>query len=66
MQPDLITTITRTANAIFSKGGFLRKIDNLGEQQLPFRMHKDSQRYDSGFSWGKLNLTIKLIIILIK
>lgn len=51
-QSDLVGTITRTSQAIFSKGGFLRKIDNIGEQKLPFKISKNSQRHLTGNAWG--------------
>ena len=52
-QPDLVSTITRTSQAIFSKGGFLRKIDNIGEQKLPFKISKNSQQHLTGNAWSK-------------
>lgn len=30
----------RTATAIFDQGGFIRRIDNLGPQKLPFKVSK--------------------------
>lgn len=32
-----MTTLKRVADVIFSKGGFIRQIDNLGLQPMPFR-----------------------------
>ncbi|XP_034951527.1 probable 28S ribosomal protein S6, mitochondrial [Chelonus insularis] len=37
-KPDTVAALKRITNVIFDKGGFLRKIDNLGEQQLPNKM----------------------------
>ena len=39
----MVSTLKRTAEAIFSKGGFIRKIDNLGKQQTPYRMSANNQ-----------------------
>ncbi|XP_035779557.1 probable 28S ribosomal protein S6, mitochondrial [Anopheles albimanus] len=36
-RPELVATLKRTATAIFDKGGFIRKLDNLGTKALPFK-----------------------------
>lgn len=61
-QPDLIGTVTRTSQAIFSKGGFLRKIDNIGEQQLPFKINKNSQKHLVGNAWSNICIILKLYL----
>lgn len=33
-----MNTLKRTAESIFQKGGFLRKIENLGSRNLPFKV----------------------------
>ncbi|XP_055643597.1 probable 28S ribosomal protein S6, mitochondrial [Toxorhynchites rutilus septentrionalis] len=36
-RPEIVTVLKRTAEAIFEKGGFIRKLDNLGTRPLPFK-----------------------------
>ncbi|KAG5680135.1 hypothetical protein PVAND_009660 [Polypedilum vanderplanki] len=47
-RPEIVTTLKRTTEAIFSKGGFLRQLDYLGDKQLPYRVHKNSQKHFTG------------------
>jgi small subunit ribosomal protein S6 len=37
-QPEVISTLRRTAGAIFNKGGIIRKLENLGTRNLPYKM----------------------------
>ncbi|XP_058793912.1 small ribosomal subunit protein bS6m [Phymastichus coffea] len=37
-RPEIAATLKRTAEAIFDKGGFIRKIDNLGKMATPYKM----------------------------
>ncbi|KAL0103608.1 hypothetical protein PUN28_017706 [Cardiocondyla obscurior] len=37
-KPELIQTLKRTAEAIFSTGGFIRKMENCGVKSLPFKL----------------------------
>lgn len=32
-----MTTLKRTANAIFDKGGIIRKLENLGSRDMPYK-----------------------------
>ncbi|XP_024943075.1 probable 28S ribosomal protein S6, mitochondrial isoform X2 [Cephus cinctus] len=34
-EPEIVSTLKRAATAIFEKGGFIRKIENLGQKDLP-------------------------------
>ncbi|XP_046433162.1 probable 28S ribosomal protein S6, mitochondrial [Neodiprion virginianus] len=34
---DIVSTLKRTANTIFSTGGIIRKIDSLGFKKMPFK-----------------------------
>ncbi|XP_062561252.1 small ribosomal subunit protein bS6m [Armigeres subalbatus] len=36
-RPEMISVLKRTADAIFDKGGIIRKLDNLGTRPLPFK-----------------------------
>ncbi|PNF37432.1 putative 28S ribosomal protein S6, mitochondrial [Cryptotermes secundus] len=36
--PDLLSTLRRSADAIFNKGGIIRKVENLGTRNLPYKM----------------------------
>lgn len=38
LQPELISSLKRTADVIFDKGGFLRTLNNLGNRELPYRI----------------------------
>ncbi|KAJ8678967.1 hypothetical protein QAD02_014754 [Eretmocerus hayati] len=44
-KPELFNALKRTAETIFEKGGFLRKIDNLGKQATPFKMSEWGQTH---------------------
>ncbi|XP_023160390.1 probable 28S ribosomal protein S6, mitochondrial [Drosophila hydei] len=37
-RPELISVIKRTAEAIFDKGGIIRKFENLGTRALPYKV----------------------------
>ncbi|XP_023703860.1 probable 28S ribosomal protein S6, mitochondrial [Cryptotermes secundus] len=37
-RPDLLSTLRRSADAIFNKGGIIRKVENLGTRNLPYKM----------------------------
>ncbi|XP_032668837.1 probable 28S ribosomal protein S6, mitochondrial [Odontomachus brunneus] len=37
-KPELVTTLKRTAGIIFNTGGFIRKIENWGTKELPFKI----------------------------
>ncbi|KRF84048.1 small ribosomal subunit protein bS6m isoform X2 [Drosophila virilis] len=39
-RPELISVIKRTAEAIFDKGGIIRKFENLGTRALPFKVEE--------------------------
>ncbi|KAG7201741.1 hypothetical protein KM043_004463 [Ampulex compressa] len=38
-KPELVAVLKRAANTIFNTGGFIRKIENLGVQELPYKIH---------------------------
>lgn len=44
-QPDFKAAAKRTAELIFDRGGFIRKIDYLGFNQLPYKISKNRQPY---------------------
>uniref|UniRef100_U5EXB1 Small ribosomal subunit protein bS6m n=1 Tax=Corethrella appendiculata TaxID=1370023 RepID=U5EXB1_9DIPT len=37
-RPEVVSTLRRTADCIFTRGGIIRKIDNLGTKPTPYRM----------------------------
>jgi len=37
-RPEIISTLKRTATQIFDKGGFVRKVENLGPRNLPYKI----------------------------
>ncbi|CAG9857605.1 unnamed protein product [Phyllotreta striolata] len=37
-KPELTTAIKRTANAIFDRGGLIRKLENLGTRETPYKI----------------------------
>lgn len=37
-QSEVVTTLKRTAESIYERGGIIRKLDNLGEHPTPFRI----------------------------
>lgn len=45
MQADLITTLKRTADSIYGKGGVIRKLENLGFKDMPYKISKDKLPY---------------------
>lgn len=44
-------TLKRTAEAIFQRGGFIRKIDNLGPRELPFKISEHGLVHRTGTSF---------------
>lgn len=44
-QPEFKAAAKRTAELIFDRGGFIRKIDYLGFNQLPYKISKNRQPY---------------------
>ncbi|XP_008213719.1 probable 28S ribosomal protein S6, mitochondrial [Nasonia vitripennis] len=44
-RPELVVTLKRTAESIFKKGGFIRKIDNLGKLATPYRMSANNETH---------------------
>ncbi|XP_069698698.1 small ribosomal subunit protein bS6m [Periplaneta americana] len=47
-RPEIITTLKRSAESIFSKGGIIRKIENLGSGDLPYKMRAHSLVHRQG------------------
>ncbi|XP_013781081.1 probable 28S ribosomal protein S6, mitochondrial [Limulus polyphemus] len=47
-RPELVTTLKRTGQAIFEKGGIIRKIENLGTRELPYRMRVHNHSHTEG------------------
>lgn len=47
-QPELAATLKRAAEAIYDRGGIIRKLDNLGFRDLPFKMSMDRVGYRQG------------------
>lgn len=41
VQPKLADTIKRNANLIFDRGGFIRQMDYLGHNKIPYKMSKN-------------------------
>lgn len=39
-QPELVSTLKRTASGIFNKGGIIRKLENLGTRDIPYKTSK--------------------------
>lgn len=39
-QTELVTIMKRAAEGIFERGGFIRKIENLGARALPYKMSR--------------------------
>lgn len=44
-QPELITALKRTAEGIFQKGGVIRKLENLGFRDMPYKISMDRVPY---------------------
>lgn len=40
LQAELVTVMRRAAEGIFERGGFIRKIENLGARDLPYKMSR--------------------------
>lgn len=47
----MITTIKRSANTIFDKGGFLREILNFGPRDLPYKISSNGVVHKTGSSF---------------
>ncbi|PSN30062.1 putative 28S ribosomal protein S6 [Blattella germanica] len=47
-RPEVVSTLRRTADTIFSKGGIIRKIENLGTQKLPYKMNAHGKVHRQG------------------
>lgn len=43
LQPQVKTTLKRVAQNIFDKGGIVRKLENLGHRDTPYRMSSHGQ-----------------------
>lgn len=44
-QPEFKAAVKRSADQIFDRGGFIRKIDYLGFNKLPYKISKNRQPY---------------------
>lgn len=44
-KPELVTALKRVANVIFDNGGIIRKIENLGEKEMPCKIYYRGQTY---------------------
>lgn len=61
----------RTAEGIFERGGFIRKIENLGSRALPYKISKHGQVHKQGHamlmhfdvSFHQFSLTVRKLII---
>lgn len=47
----MVSTLKRTAETIFDNGGFLRKIDNLGFRNLPFKCSEHGLVHRTGHAF---------------
>lgn len=47
----MISTLKRTAEAIFEKGGIIRKLENLGTRPLPFKISEHGLVHKTGSSF---------------
>uniref|UniRef100_A0A6M2DKT6 Small ribosomal subunit protein bS6m n=1 Tax=Xenopsylla cheopis TaxID=163159 RepID=A0A6M2DKT6_XENCH len=45
---EIFSTLKRTAESIFEKGGIIRKIDNLGARDLPYKISANGQVHRQG------------------
>lgn len=48
IQPELVSTLKRTAETIFNKGGIIRKLENLGTRPLPHKMSQHGLPHRTG------------------
>ncbi len=48
MQPELVSTLKRTAETILHKGGIIRKLENLGTRPLPHKMSEHGLVHRTG------------------
>ncbi|XP_017879839.1 28S ribosomal protein S6, mitochondrial-like, partial [Ceratina calcarata] len=62
---EYMTVLKNVANSIFSTGGFIRKIENWGEKDLPCKAHTDHGNYTRAghfmFSFDVPPASVKLI-----
>ncbi|XP_014478693.1 PREDICTED: probable 28S ribosomal protein S6, mitochondrial [Dinoponera quadriceps] len=42
-KPDVVATLKRTSETIFKTGGFIRKMENWGTKDLPYKMSANGQ-----------------------
>ncbi|EDW68840.1 small ribosomal subunit protein bS6m isoform X1 [Drosophila virilis] len=62
-RPELISVIKRTAEAIFDKGGIIRKFENLGTRALPFKVsehgvvHREATHFTITFDTAPTKLS---------
>ncbi|XP_031832577.1 mitochondrial ribosomal protein S6 isoform X2 [Nomia melanderi] len=50
--PDSVETLKRVANSIFKTGGFIRKIENWGEKNLPYKISNHGTVFkQAGYFW---------------
>lgn len=48
IQPEIVSTLKRTAETIFDKGGIIRKLENLGTRPLPYKMSEHGLVHRTG------------------
>lgn len=46
LQPEIITTLKRAADAIYDKGGIIRKLENMGTRPMPFKTSNHGMVYN--------------------
>ncbi|XP_015263357.1 PREDICTED: 28S ribosomal protein S6, mitochondrial [Gekko japonicus] len=46
--PEVAATLKRTVEALLEKGAVVRKLENLGERTLPYKISKHNQRHTRG------------------
>lgn len=62
IQPEVVSTLKRTAEAIWEKGGIIRKLDNLGSRPLPYKIsehglvHREGQFFAIQFDAPPANI----------
>nr|CAD7426760.1 unnamed protein product [Timema monikensis] len=42
-RPEVVSTLKRTSEAIFETGGFIRKLENLGTREIPYKTSAHGQ-----------------------
>ncbi|KAL5291252.1 hypothetical protein ACFFRR_010575 [Megaselia abdita] len=61
-RPEVVSTLKRTSEAIWKKGGFIRKLDNLGSRALPHKIsehglvHREGQYFNIQFDAPPANI----------